>query len=223
MANLFLLLFMISLVLMITGLVAPQRITKHVNKPVSRKELGIWLGLTTLVTFFLAGVTAPQQASINTTAQTSTEQPITSEHTEKAKLAPIITKETETATEAIPFTKTTVYDASRKKGTSVVTTAGVNGVKTLTYEVTYTDGVETGRTKTGEAITTAPVNEVTSIGTREESNCDPNYSGACVPIASDVDCAGGSGNGPAYVSGPVYVIGYDKYLTAMATASAASS
>ncbi|WP_431606782.1 hypothetical protein [Mycolicibacterium neoaurum] len=27
--------------------------------------------------------------------------------------------------------------------------------------------------------------------------CDPNYSGACVPIASDVDCAGGSGNGPA--------------------------
>ena len=40
--------------------------------------------------------------------------------------------------------------------------------------------------------------------------CDPNYSG-CVPIASDVDCAGGSGNGPAYVQGPVYVIGYDIY------------
>lgn len=41
-------------------------------------------------------------------------------------------------------------------------------------------------------------------------DCDPNYSG-CVPIASDVDCAGGSGNGPAYVSGPVQVIGYDIY------------
>jgi hypothetical protein len=41
--------------------------------------------------------------------------------------------------------------------------------------------------------------------------CDPNYSGACVPIASDVDCAGGSGNGPAYVRGPVYVIGTDIY------------
>ena len=40
--------------------------------------------------------------------------------------------------------------------------------------------------------------------------CDPNYSG-CVPIASDVDCAGGSGDGPAYVSGPVYVIGSDIY------------
>lgn len=40
--------------------------------------------------------------------------------------------------------------------------------------------------------------------------CDPNYSG-CVPIASDVDCAGGSGNGPAYVRGPVEVIGRDIY------------
>lgn len=43
------------------------------------------------------------------------------------------------------------------------------------------------------------------------SSCDPNYSGACVPIASDVDCAGGSGNGPAYVSGPVRVVGNDIY------------
>ena len=42
------------------------------------------------------------------------------------------------------------------------------------------------------------------------SQCDPNYSG-CVPIASDVDCAGGTGNGPAYVNGPVTVIGQDIY------------
>ena len=44
-----------------------------------------------------------------------------------------------------------------------------------------------------------------------QGNCDPNYSGACVPIASDVDCAGGSGNGPAYVQGPVRVVGSDIY------------
>ena len=42
-------------------------------------------------------------------------------------------------------------------------------------------------------------------------SCDPNYSGACVPIAPDVDCAGGSGNGPAYVRGPVRVVGVDIY------------
>jgi hypothetical protein len=43
------------------------------------------------------------------------------------------------------------------------------------------------------------------------AGCDPNYSGQCVPIASDVDCAGDGGNGPAYTTGPVRVIGTDIY------------
>jgi hypothetical protein len=39
------------------------------------------------------------------------------------------------------------------------------------------------------------------------SGCHPSYD-PCVPITSDVDCAGGSGNGPEYV-GRVTVIGPD--------------
>jgi hypothetical protein len=66
-----------------------------------------------------------------------------------------------------------------------------------------------------------PVNEVIAIGSRQaapppppapaNNGCDPNYAGACVPIASDVDCAGGSGDGPGYVDGPVQIIGGDPY------------
>jgi hypothetical protein len=41
--------------------------------------------------------------------------------------------------------------------------------------------------------------------------CHPSYEGACVPIASDVDCEGGNGDGPEYVRGPVYVVGPDDY------------
>ncbi len=42
--------------------------------------------------------------------------------------------------------------------------------------------------------------------------CDPNYAGACLdPNASDYDCAGGSGNGPLYVQGPITVVGNDHY------------
>jgi len=42
-------------------------------------------------------------------------------------------------------------------------------------------------------------------------NCDPNYR-PCVPIDDDdVDCAGGPGDGPSYVSGPVRVVGRDIY------------
>jgi hypothetical protein len=50
----------------------------------------------------------------------------------------------------------------------------------------------------------------TSPESQQPAGCHPNYSG-CVPIASDVDCAGGSGNGPQYVQGPVDVLGPDVY------------
>jgi hypothetical protein len=37
-------------------------------------------------------------------------------------------------------------------------------------------------------------------------NCDPSYPDVCLdPNASDYDCAGGSGNGPRYVEGPIQV------------------
>ncbi len=41
--------------------------------------------------------------------------------------------------------------------------------------------------------------------------CNPNYSGRCVPIASDVDCIGQNGDGPKFVRGPVTVVGTDIY------------
>ncbi|MGE0880230.1 MAG: hypothetical protein AB7L13_18690 [Acidimicrobiia bacterium] len=50
----------------------------------------------------------------------------------------------------------------------------------------------------------------TSTSTTAPTTCDPNYS-PCVPIAAEVDCADGAGNGPTYVTGPVKVIGRDVY------------
>ncbi|MEU5965149.1 G5 domain-containing protein [Micromonospora parva] len=117
---------------------------------------------------------------------------------------------TERAT--IRYGERTVKDSSLAQGKRVVRTKGVNGVRTLTYEVTTTDGVTTGRELVKSTVTKQPVTQVVAVGTKkpQASKCDPNYS-ACVPIASDVDCAGGSGNGPAYVSGPIKVIGDDIY------------
>jgi hypothetical protein len=43
-------------------------------------------------------------------------------------------------------------------------------------------------------------------------SCDSSYKGACLnPNASDYDCAGGSGDGPYYVQGPITVVGDDHY------------
>ncbi|WCB92634.1 hypothetical protein DSM104299_01331 [Baekduia alba] len=45
-----------------------------------------------------------------------------------------------------------------------------------------------------------------------KQKCDPAYKGRCLkPNVSDYDCAGGSGNGPYYVSGPFRVVGNDHY------------
>jgi hypothetical protein len=131
---------------------------------------------------------------------------------------------------AIPFEKRTVEDATVAVGTRTVRTPGVAGAKTVFYLVTLSDGVETGRTIQREEVTRQPVAEVTVVGTKQpaaakpspssttsaapkaqSSGCDPNYAGACVPIASDVDCSSGKGDGPAYVVGPVRVIGRDIY------------
>jgi hypothetical protein len=48
------------------------------------------------------------------------------------------------------------------------------------------------------------------VRARAAANCTPGYS-PCIPPGSDVDCAGGSGNGPRYVDGPIYVTGSDPY------------
>lgn len=44
------------------------------------------------------------------------------------------------------------------------------------------------------------------------SSCHSSYAGACLKgDASDYDCAGGSGNGPYYVEGPVTIVGADVF------------
>jgi resuscitation-promoting factor RpfB len=167
--------------------------------------------LITLTSIAACGGT--EQTGSRQAAERSTQAPTTPSASESP--SPTIKKQTITETQKIPFTKKTVKDSSLANGTREVRTKGVAGVKTLTYQVTLTNGVETSRKLLRAEVTKKPVTQVIAIGTREEpqqeSSCDPNYGGGCVPIASDVDCAGGSGNGPAYVQGPVTVIGSDIY------------
>jgi hypothetical protein len=71
--------------------------------------------------------------------------------------------------------------------------------------------VATTTARTLPVVTTQALPERSFTTRASPTGCDPNYAGACVPIASDVDCAGGGGNGPAYVRGPVRVVGRDIY------------
>jgi hypothetical protein len=51
-----------------------------------------------------------------------------------------------------------------------------------------------------------PPQQVQPAAQAGPSNCHPSYPSVCIPIGSaDYDCAGGSGNGPNYVRGPIPV------------------
>lgn len=158
--------------------------------------------------------TAAAPIVVPSTPTETTPAPVTPAPTTAAP-TPSVTTRTETQTQKIGYAERTVKDSSLAEGKRVVRTRGVAGVRTLTYEVTLTDGVPTGRRLVRSVVTRQPVTQVVAVGTRRPSSsgssgCDPNYS-PCVPVASDVDCAGGSGDGPAYVRGPVRVIGTDIY------------
>ncbi|MGW4292634.1 G5 domain-containing protein [Micromonospora chersina] len=154
---------------------------------------------------------APAPAVADVATPSATASPTEAAPSESPSPSPQVQTRTVTATQKIAYSTRTVKDSTLAEGTTKVRTKGVAGVRTLTYQVTLTDGVETGRKLVRSVVTKAPVTQVVAVGTRQTRQCDPNYSGACVPIASDVDCAGGSGNGPAYVDGPVYVVGRDIY------------
>lgn len=79
--------------------------------------------------------------------------------------ATITTKTIKTET-SIPFSKETIKDASKLVGASSITQPGVNGIKTNTISVTYTNGRETSRKAVSSEITKQPVEEVTLVGTK---------------------------------------------------------
>jgi resuscitation-promoting factor RpfB len=157
-----------------------------------------------------ATVPAAATATPSGASGTATATPSAASST-SAQASPVVEKRIITDRRAIPFKTMSVNDSTLSKGTTRVRNTGSRGVEILTYKATFLNGIQTHKELIRKVIVRAPVTRVIAVGIKETQQCDPNYSGACVPIASDVDCAGGSGNGPAYVQGPVQVVGTDIY------------
>ena len=85
----------------------------------------------------------------------------------KKVVAPVVTTKEETKTEDVAFQTKEVTNSELPEGTRVVKTAGKNGVRTIVYTVTYTDGVKTGRVEKSNTITTPAVDEVVEVGTKK--------------------------------------------------------
>jgi len=135
-------------------------------KALSRlKKIGIGVAAITLLG--IAGsANQPNNANLNVqnTGSTGVLGTQTTDH-KTQKNAPVITTQTETETQPIPFGATTVNTSSLPKGTSKITTVGVDGVSTLTYKITLSDGQQTSKELVSQTTTTPPITQVTSVGT----------------------------------------------------------
>jgi hypothetical protein len=220
-----------SLALLVYAIVALVRSSRPGRIPARSRKVPSLLLAAALVLFMsgtasAAGHSGGANESDEASSQTEALALVDSEESPTPTPTPtptvVVATERVEVNEPIPFTTSNVEDAAMDKGTTRVATAGVEGTFTKVYEVVTEDGVEVSRSLVEERTSVEPVNEVIAIGTKEQvvapppapepaGDCDSNYADACVPIASDVDCAGGSGNGPAYVDGPVRIVGSDVY------------
>jgi hypothetical protein len=171
--------------------------SKHINNPISRRKI-FTVGLVCIVvTLFGFGsvMAATEPASVKQERITRelNEQKAQQEKLKQEKQAeaerqrqieaakPIV--KTETETEVVPFKSTETNDSAIALGEKRVSVQGINGVRTITYSVTYIKGVETARTKLKSEITTQPVNQITLVGTyvapvTQSTNSSSSSSGA---------------------------------------------
>ena len=155
-------------------------------------------GISSVVLLGAIGGALPQSTPEPTSAPTTPASTVKAETVEKKQAKEI---------EPIPFTSVSQNDVTLDKGQRSVSVAGVNGEKTITHEVTYTNGKETNRVKISEEITKQPVIEVVKVGTyvapqiscpngtyvNSSGNtvCSP-YSSPSAPSGASARCADGT-------------------------------
>jgi uncharacterized protein YabE (DUF348 family) len=69
-------------------------------------------------------------------------------------------------TSSIPFTTSTKSDSSILVGTKVVAQPGKNGTLERTYQLTFTNGVQTAKALVGERISVPAVQQIIAVGTK---------------------------------------------------------
>jgi len=97
------------------------------------------------------------KAKVEATLNGNTEEPTT----------PKVEHQEITTTEEIPYASRTETNADLAEGTRNVKQAGVKGIKTITWDITLTDGKETARTKKSEKVTKESVEEIIEVGTKK--------------------------------------------------------
>lgn len=207
MNGVFILLLLLSLVGLVWGLVAPHHIAKaaRVKRELTRKHTGFGFTALAMTLLVLVGVTAPpqkpitiQQASLKAKSQSSQSSSSATSGSQSQPAAPTVTTKQETETQSIPFATQNQDYSSLPKGQTKVVRQGQNGEEMLTYDVTYTNGVQTSKSLTSTVVTIPVVNQIIDVGVyvapvpkakpKSTPSPAPAPSQACHPLTSGGNC-----------------------------------
>jgi hypothetical protein len=155
------------------------------------------VGATTL--FILAAIAGSASPSVPKNSQQPSAQNSQQQYTETdlqlEALADQVETKLVTQTQPVPHASIMQQDATLEIGQAIAVTVGIDGERSIIYEVMYMNGQETSRTEVSNVITKQPVTAVTKIGVKEATGttvptdaCDPNYT-PCIPsVDHDLDC-----------------------------------
>jgi 4-amino-4-deoxy-L-arabinose transferase-like glycosyltransferase len=158
-------LLVITLSFLVWGLISPVHLASKakISKRLTRKHTGLGFGGLAIALILLVGITAPKTIKVNSvTAAAHVQAP--DSHNQQLIKPSIVTKQ---VTEQQPISYTTINenDTSLPSGKTVISQAGQNGTKTLTYNEIFKNGQQTSKNLISTDITTQPVNEIVENGT----------------------------------------------------------
>ncbi len=158
----------------IISAIKPEKFNQGRAEEWSRKKiLGIGFGtLLVFVTVLGFGIngTMPQSVRADIEARNAATKQLKIDEQNKAQIqaapkADVSEVKTETTKSTIDFATIEKTDAALPKGERKVTTAGVVGERTETFEVTYIGGKQSDRKLVKSEISKVPVDEIISVGT----------------------------------------------------------
>lgn len=136
MDTLFLLLFFVSFIALIVGLVKPTAFSRFIKGEITRKKIVTIFGIATVASFVLFGITTDSSKNNQATQQPATEN--TEATTENNNPAPVVEKTETTPTPAKTETKTTPAPTPTPTPTPSVTVSQKNALAKAKSYLNYT-------------------------------------------------------------------------------------
>lgn len=93
-------------------------------------------------------------------------------------------KQTITQEEDVAYETQKIQDANREVGFKQIDTPGVNGKKTVTYEIVMQNGIEVSRTAIQSVVTKQPVKQVETVGTKSTNTFSGSFGEALARLRS---------------------------------------